>query len=167
MSDVSKLRGDHSGFTPALLQPPSPKVAATTQYSDQCPMSPTFSNSVSLITRRRARSSRPKQQNKRARPLRFRGVRPSYGLSLLGELDVEEGLRGIVALIKMSESRLRYCCVSTSVRGDEVSEYGDGVVVDAFEGKDVVIGESIWRFARGDAGSPYGEDILIVQIGCV
>jgi hypothetical protein len=124
-------------------------------------MSGTFSNSVSRITRRRARSSRPKQQNKRARPLRFRGVRPSYGPSLLGELDVEEGLRGIVALMKISESRLRYCGVSTSVRGDEVSEYGDGVVEEVFDGKDVVSGGSISRFTRGEAGSPYGEDIVV------
>lgn len=73
---------------------------------------------------------------------------------------MEDGLRGIVALMKMSESRLRYCWVSTSVRGDEPSEYGDGVVEDPFDGKDVVIGESMTRLARGEVGRPYGVDIV-------
>jgi hypothetical protein len=40
------------------------------------------------------------------------------------ELDVEDGLSGIVALMKMSESWLR-CLGSTSVRTEDLSEYGD------------------------------------------
>ena len=80
---------------------------------------------------------------------------------------MDDGLRGIVALMKISESRLRYCWVSTSVRGDEPSEYGDGVVEDAFDGKDVVIGESMTRFARGEVGRPYGVDIVVELLDCV
>ena len=116
--------------------------------------SPTFSNSVSLIIRLRVRSSRPKQQNKRAMPLRLRGVRPSNGLSLLGELDVEDGLRGMVALMKMRESRLRWR-VSRADCGDTLSEYGDAIAVcDCCEGKEVSRGDSICRLARGEVGMP-------------
>jgi len=52
------------------------------------------------------------------------------------------------------------------VRGDEPSEYGDGVVEDAFDGKDVVIGESMTRFARGEVGRPYGVDIVNYWNAC-
>jgi hypothetical protein len=106
--------------------------------------------------RLRARSSRPKQQNRRARPLRFLGVRPSYGLcSLVEELDDEDGLSGMVALTKMRESCLRCLVGSTSVRGDELSEYGESVVGVCDSGEKVVlIGESIGRFARGEVGRP-------------
>lgn len=78
------------------------------------------------MTRLLARSSRPKQQNSRANPLRLRGARPSYGFSLMGELDEEDvGLNGMVALMKMSESRLRCCRAEASVFGD-ASVYGGG-----------------------------------------
>jgi hypothetical protein len=71
------------------------------------------------------------------------------------ELDVEDGLSGIVALMKMSESWLR-CLGSTSVRTEDLSEYGDREVGvrDWFAEKDVSIGESIGRFARGEVGRP-------------
>jgi hypothetical protein len=72
---------------------------------------------------------------------------------LLGELEVDDGLSGIVALIKMSESRLR-CRVSTRVCGDILSEYGVVGVRGWSDGKDVSMGKSIWRFARGEAGRP-------------
>lgn len=59
--------------------------------------------------RRRALSSRPKQQNSLAKPLRFRGARPFSGCDCDCEsLDVEDvGERGMVAFAKMSESALR------------------------------------------------------------
>jgi hypothetical protein len=81
-------------------------------------------------------------------------VRPSYGFSLLGELDVEDGLSGIVALMKMRESRLR-CRVSTRDCGDVdvLSEYGV-VGVCGWVEKAVSSGESIWRLARGEGGRP-------------
>jgi hypothetical protein len=136
------------------------------QYSDQCSGPPTGSNCVSFHTRLRALSSLPKQQNRRASPLRFRGVRPSYGDSLFGELDVEEvGLSGIVALMKMSESWLRYrvsirdCgdCFSEDEYGEALTGVRDGCCVCVFDGKVVVSGESSWRFARGDVGRPVSE----------
>tara|TARA_R110002003_G_scaffold296_3_gene18621 strand:- start:5937 stop:6206 length:270 start_codon:yes stop_codon:yes gene_type:complete len=89
---------------------------------------------------------------------------------LLGELDVDEGLRGMVALMKMRESRLR-CRVSREDCGDALSEYGDAVVGvrDCCDEKDVSRGDSIWRFARGEVGRPYGErgvepDIVLMEI---
>jgi hypothetical protein len=85
------------------------------------------------------------------------------------ELDVEDGLSGIVALMKMSESWLRCLLGSTRVRGDDLSEYGDSVVGvrDWSDVKDVSIGESIGRFARGEAGRPQGESGAdIVVVGC-
>jgi hypothetical protein len=78
------------------------------------------------MTRLRARSSRPKQQKSRARPLRFRGARPSYGDSWLGELDVDDGLSGMVAFMKISESRFRCRVVSMRVVSD-AAERSDGV----------------------------------------
>jgi hypothetical protein len=36
------------------------------------------------------------------------------------------------------------------------------VLVDPSDGNEVLIGESIWRFARGDVGRPYGEDIVVI-----
>jgi len=141
------------------FEPQRPRNHPQSQYSVQCPPSPTFSNSVSLTTLLRALSSLPKQQNNLAKPLRFRGARPSYGLSLLGDELVEDGLKGMVALMKMRESRLR-CRVSTRDCGDALSEYGEGFV-DAVVGvwedlvwKVVSSGESIWRWARGEVGRP-------------
>lgn len=147
---------------------PRPPLISFPQYSDQCIGSPTFSNCVSFHTFRLALSSLPKQQSNLAIPLRFLGVRPSYGDSLFGELDVDDvGLMGMVALMKMRESRLRYR-VSMGDCGDAFSddwdEYGEGVLgvrdgccVYVLEGKVVVSGESNWRFARGDVGKPVGE----------
>lgn len=128
------------------------------------------------MTRLLVRSCRPKQQNRRASALRFRGVRPPYGSSLLcDELEDDVGLSGIVALMKMRESRLR-CRVSMRDCGEALAEYGDGLAeygVDFSEyvGFDesaddgvrawlenlVRSGESIWRVARGEAGRPHGE----------
>ena len=85
---------------------------------------------------------------------------------MIGELDVEdEGLSGMVALMKMRESRLRCCRAEARVCGD-ASEYGGGgseCERDSSDAKVVSMGESIWRFARGEAGRPTkgesGEDI--------
>lgn len=80
------------------------------QYSVQCTSSPTFTNSVSRATLLLERSSRPRHEKNLANPLRFRGARPSYGEECLcRELCVEDaGLSGMVALMKMSESALRW-----------------------------------------------------------
>lgn len=95
-------------ISPKLLQRLGDVVHGGAQYSVQWHFSPTFSNCVSLMTRLLVRSSRPKQQKKRTRPLRLRGVRPSSSPSVVESFDVDDtGLRGIVALAKMSESRLR------------------------------------------------------------
>ena len=143
-------------------RPPFRIPAFISQYSDQWQGSPTFSNSVAHWTRRLALSSRPKQQNSRAKALRLRGVRPSYGPSFCSELELEvddAGLSGMVALAKMSESALRYrvsvayCCD----RFSDASEYGEGNR-DPSDANDVSRGESIciWRFARGELGRPIG-----------
>lgn len=68
---------------------------------------------------------------------------------------MEIGLRGMVALMKMSESWLR-CRVLTRVSAEDLMdapEYGDGVGEVSDENV-VSSGESIWRFARGELGSP-------------
>ena len=122
------------------------------QYSVQWHFSPTFSNCVSLMTRLLARSSRPKQQKKRTKPLRLRGVRPSSRVAFVDWSEVEEtGLRGKVALANMSESRLRSRVfgVDFSEWLARVSEDEDGVESCAVvcDGNDVSSGESIWRFA--------------------
>jgi hypothetical protein len=72
---------------------------------------------------------------------------------LVYELEVDDdGLRGIVALAKMSTT-FGWCF-------SKVLEYGDGVhVCGVVELKDVSSGESIciWRFARGELGRPLGD----------
>lgn len=36
------------------------------------------------------------------------------------------------------------------------------VLVDLSDGNEVLMGESIWRFPRGEAGRLYGEDIVVL-----
>lgn len=86
----------------------------------------------------------------------------------------DAGLRGMVALMKMRESRLRWCVVTSVLVGDfsNAHEYGDGVW-ESCEEKDVWSGDSIciWRIARGELGRPQGdrgggrEDIVLVGSG--
>jgi hypothetical protein len=131
------------------------------QYSVQWHFSPTFSNPVSLSTRLLALSSLLKQQKNLTKPLRLRGVRPSSSVSLLDSPEVDDaGLRGMVALAKIRESRLRCCvcgvvCDEWLARVDE-DEDGEESCVAVCDGNDVSSGESIWRFARGDVGNPVG-----------
>lgn len=80
--------------------------------------------------RLRARSSRPKQQNSRAKPLRLRGVRPfsAFPSELDDRLELV-GERGIVAFAKMDASGLRVrgsmkTCLDGISRG---VPYGEGV----------------------------------------
>ena len=71
---------------------------------------------------------------------------------MLGELEVDDGLRGTVALAKMSMTFGWYF--------SDVLEYGDVVhVCGGLEVKDVSSGESIciWRFAHGELGRPLGD----------
>lgn len=90
------------------VKPESVKVGLGLRiYSSvQWHLSPTFSNSVNWnrCALRRALSSLPRQENSLAKPLRLRGATPSYAPS--GEyVEVEDtGLKGIVALAKMSDS---------------------------------------------------------------
>ena len=77
----------------------------------------------------------------------------------MGELDVDDdGLSGMVALMKIRESRLRSCRVLCGVAA---SEYGGGGSVwerDCSDSEKVVsIGERTWRFARGEVGRPQGD----------
>lgn len=65
----------------------------------------------------------------------------------------------MVALMKMSESRLRWR-VSIRDCGETfsgLSEYGDDDGECALFENVVSNGESIWRFARGELGRPHGE----------
>jgi hypothetical protein len=91
---------------------------------------------------------------------------------LFGELDVDEvGLSGMVALMKMSESWLRYrvsmrdCgdCFSEDEYGEALTGVRDGCCVCVFDGKVVVSGESSWRFARGDVGRPVSERATMLK----
>lgn len=89
---------------------------------------------------------------------------------MCSELVVEDaGLRGIVALMKMRESRLR-CFVSTRDCGECFSEYGDDARESFGVGNDVSSGERswFWRFGRGELGSETGmEDIVaVVKVPC-
>lgn len=98
------------------------------QYSDQCPSSPTFSYAVSRSTLLLALSSLPKQQKNLTKPLLLRGLRPSSKASFVDSFEMEDvGLRGMVALAKMSEDALRclfgVCCDVLQI----VSEEEDGV----------------------------------------
>jgi hypothetical protein len=55
-----------------------------------------------------------------------RRIAPGHSASVAqGQRTVDEGLSGMVAFTKISESRLR-CRVSTRDCGDALSEYGDG-----------------------------------------
>ena len=74
----------------------------------------------------------------------------------MGELDVDDGLSGMVAFMKMSESRFRCRVVSMRVVSD-AAECDDGVCDRCGDRSDVSSGESICRFARGELGRPYGD----------
>lgn len=135
-----------------------PRELSCSYSSDQWHFSPTFSYSVNRVARLRARSCRPKQQKRRASPVRFRGARPSNGSSLKLFSDEEAGLSGMVALMKMRESRLRWR-VSTKGCGEGCGErfsearYGEGPG-EVIGRRDVSSGANVCRIARGEDGRP-------------
>lgn len=81
------------------------------------------------------------------------------------EVD-DAGLRGMVALMKMSESwlRCRVLGVGCSDWLARVSDDDDGV--ESCVENDMSSGSSIWRFARGDCGKPTGDVCVDSDILC-